>query len=157
MWRHWREQTDGEFDIGAILSQLTRPIPAELTAERIGMGLFEVSAATLEVGMERAIAGDKGTPQPSEGASYAAQFEADDEQLGWDVPAYLVQRRVLALQIFGHPANVVIAATPYVVTQVQVVPDATHVTPGQVLAQHDNSWTVAVADGAVTVVVAAGA
>ena len=58
--------------------------------------------------------------------------------------------------IFGHPANVVIAATPYVVTQVQVVPDATHVTPGQVLAQHDNSWTVAVADGAVTVVVAAG-
>jgi methionyl-tRNA formyltransferase len=52
---HW---TDGEFDTGAILSQLTRPIPAELTAERIGMGLFEVSAAALEAGMERAIAGD---------------------------------------------------------------------------------------------------
>jgi hypothetical protein len=58
--------------------------------------------------------------------------------------------------IFGHPANVVIAGTPYVVTYVQVVPDATHVTPGQVLAQRDNSWTVVVADGAVTVVVAAG-
>ena len=151
---HW---TDGSFDTGAILSQLTRPIPSELTAERIGMGLFEVTAATLEAGMERAIAGDKGTPQPTEGASYAAQFGADDEQLGWDVPAYLFQRRVLALQIFGHPANVVIAGTSYVVQQVQVVPDAPHATPGHVLAQRDNSWTVAVADGAVTVVVAAGA
>lgn len=73
------------------------------------------------------------------------------------MPAYLFQRWVLALQIFGHPANVIIAGTPYVVTQVQVVPDAPHATPGHVLARSDNSWTVAVADGSVTVVVAAGA
>lgn len=72
------------------------------------------------------------------------------------MPVYLFQRRVLALMIVGHPANVVIAGTSYVVQQVQVVPDAPHATPGHVLAQRDNSWTVAVADGAVTVVVAAG-
>jgi len=151
---HW---TDGEFDTGAILSQLTRPIPTEVTAEQLGMGLFEVSAAALEAGMERAIAGDKGTPQPTEGASYAAQFGTDDEQLGWDVSAPLFQRRVLSLMIFGHPAKVVIDGTTYVVQQVQVVADAPQAAPGQVLARNDNSWTVAVADGAVTVVLAATA
>ena len=73
------------------------------------------------------------------------------------MPAYLFQRRVLALQIVGHPAKVVIDGTPYVVTHVQVAADAPHATPGQVLAQRENSWTVAVADGAVTVVLAAAA
>jgi methionyl-tRNA formyltransferase len=100
------------------------------------------------------IAGDKGTPQPSVGASYAAQFGTDDEQLGWDVPAHLFQRRVLSLMIFGHPAKVVLDEATYVVQQVHVVADAPHAAPGQVLARNDNSWTVAVVGGAVTVVLA---
>lgn len=73
------------------------------------------------------------------------------------MPVYLFQRRVLALMIVGHSAKVVIDGTPYVVTHVQVAADAPYATPGHVLAQSENSWTVAVADGAVTVVVAAGA
>lgn len=148
---HW---TDGSFDTGPILSQLTRPIPHELTAERIRMGLFEVTAATLEAGMARAIAGDTGTLQSTEGASYAAQFSADDELLAWDVPAHLFQRQVLSLMIVGHLAKVVIDGTTSVVQQVQLVDGAPHATPGQVLAHTDNSWTVAVADGAVTMVLA---
>ena len=75
--------------------------------------------------------------------------------MGWDVPAHLFQRRVLALMIVGHPAKVVIDGTTYVVQQVQVVADAPQAAPGQVLARNDNSWTVAVADGAVTVILAA--
>lgn len=57
--------------------------------------------------------------------------------------------------IVGHLAKVVIDGTTSVVQQVQLVDGAPHATPGQVLAQTDNSWTVAVADGAVTMVLAA--
>jgi len=148
-------RTEAGFDTGAILSQQERPLPDELTPERLGRTLAEVSAAALEEGAARAIAGEPGTPQDHAGATYAARFGAEDDRLAWDVPGRLLACRVLALLMAGHEPRIALDGADYAIRRAQstVGPDSA-APPGGVLARAGDTWTIGVADGAVEVVLA---
>ena len=146
-------RTEAGFDTGAILSQQERPLPDELTPERLSAALAEVSAAALEEGAARAIAGATGFPQDHAGATYAARFGETDDRLAWDVPGRLLACQVLALLMAGREPRIALDGAEYAIRRARQLhgPEPTGA-PGRVLDRADDTWTVGVADGAVEVV-----
>lgn len=148
-------RTEAGFDTGAILSRQERPLPDELTPERLGAALAEVAAAALEDGAARAIADEPGTPQDHAAATYAARFDEADDQLAWDVPGRLLTCRTLALIMAGHEPRIALDGAEYAVRRARPVNGVPAPgVPGRVLDRTDDTWTVGVADGAVEVVLA---
>ena len=61
--------------------------------------------AALEEGAAHAIAGERGTPQPEAGASYAAAFSETEHWLDFTELAFTLQYKVTALNFLVHPAR----------------------------------------------------
>lgn len=123
-----------------------------MTPERLGAALAGVSAAALEEGAARAIAGESGIPQNHAAATYAARFDEEDDQLAWDVPGRLLACRVLALTMAGHEPRIVLDGAEYAIRRARPVAGSGPAGgAGGVIARAGDAWTVGVADGAVEV------
>jgi methionyl-tRNA formyltransferase len=87
---------DTEFDTGPILAQATMPIDPDWYIEDVGAHLGELAARVIPKGIAAAIAGERGTPQPTEGASYAPLTTEADRLLDWNRPASQLRNWVRA-------------------------------------------------------------
>jgi methionyl-tRNA formyltransferase len=144
-----------EFDAGPILSLQLRPPLAEPTIENLFAVWIEAAAAAVEEGLQRAIAGDPGTPQDEAAATYAAPFTEPEYLLDLREPARTLQRRALALN-FPTPgrARVEFGGTTYAVRGLRAVPGGGRGEPGTVLARNGSTLTVQAGDGPVEIEIA---
>jgi methionyl-tRNA formyltransferase len=149
---HWTEE---EYDNGRILSQHSAPLPEGVTGEAIFALWGPLMMRTLAEGAARAVAGDPGTPQDHDRATYAAPFTEEERWLDWAEAKYTLQRKAVALNLLGPPgAKAHIAGDPFRVHGVEALPDAIAASPGTVLDRTEDGFVVGVADGAVRVTAA---
>lgn len=91
-------QMDEGLDTGPILLQSRVPITAETTATMLHDSLAALGAQLIVPALDGIAAGTlTATPQPSEGASYAAKLERGEGNLDWTRPAVALERAVRAL------------------------------------------------------------
>jgi len=95
---HWM---DAEFDTGNILSQKRTPTPDVISNEAIFRTFLGLGSEALYEGMEKALAGEAGTPQDHANASYAAPFTEDEKWLDLTEPRQIVRRKGLSLNMGG--------------------------------------------------------
>lgn len=149
---HW---TEAEYDNGRILSQCAAPLPEDVTGEAVMALWIPLMMRAFAEGVARAIAGDPGTPQDHARATYAAPFTEEEHWLDWAETKYTLQRKAVALNLFGSSAaKARIAGEPYRLQKVEALPDAVAVSPGVVLDRTEDGFVVGVADGAVRVTAA---
>ena len=143
---HWIAE---EYDTGNILSQKAAPLPEEVTPENIYSIWGPLISETLAEGLERAIAGDPGTPQDDSQASYAAPFTEAETWLDLSEPQRVIQRKVTALN-FGPEtlAKVRVNNESFAVTAVSLSPPQTSTAqPGTCLERNEETLLVQAADG----------
>jgi methionyl-tRNA formyltransferase len=87
---------EAEFDTGPILAQATMPIDPDWYAEDVGPGLSEIGPRVIGQAFAAVLAGDPGTPQSTEGASYAPLATEADRKLDWSLPASQLRNRIRA-------------------------------------------------------------
>ena len=103
-------------------------------------------------GVTRALAGERGTPQDHEHASYAAPFTEAERWLDPHESIHVLQRKATALNLLGAPtAKLRLGEQAYLVTRLDPIANAPTATPGSVLNRTDDGFALAVADGAVQV------
>jgi methionyl-tRNA formyltransferase len=143
---------DGAFDHGPILSRHERPVAADASGEQITQTWVETMAAALTEGVARALAGEPGEPQDEALASYGARFTADEYWLDWHWPRLVVQRRAIALNIFGVQARALIDGRLYAVFDATAVADKTAAAaPGTVLSREGDIFAIQATDGVLRV------
>jgi methionyl-tRNA formyltransferase len=141
-----------EFDTGRILSRREVARPADLTAPDLLRLWMDLSAAVLEEGVARAIAGEPGEPQDHRQATYSPPFTDEERWLDWTESALTLQRRTAALNVAAPTAMALIDGRPAVVLDLRALRmPVPPVRPGTVLRYSDDVVTVRVADGAVSV------
>ncbi len=144
-----------EFDAGSILSQQTRPIPADATMQALRAVIEDVIMATYEEGLERAIAGDPGTPQDEAQATDSPAYTEAECWLDWRDSPSLLQRRVAALHLEGQSARAELNGQARIIEQLTPLSGTfDHGEAGAILDQGTRIFTVRAGDGAVRVVVA---
>lgn len=147
---HW---TDAEFDTGRIICQNTAPMPSEISPENVMQFWRPLIGKTFFEGVARAIAGDPGTPQAHDQASYAAAFSEAEHMLDWHEPMHVLQRKTTALNMMGHPsAKATIDGEIHNIARLAPIPNGNDGSAaGTVLAKNEADWVIAVADGAVRI------
>jgi methionyl-tRNA formyltransferase len=85
---------DVEFDTGPILGQASAPLTADDTMKTLLDKLPGLVAQLLPGALERLEAGDRGDPQPANGASHAPLFEDEFAEIDWTKPAWDVHNQV---------------------------------------------------------------
>lgn len=149
---HW---TAEEYDNGRILSQHAAPLPEEVTAEALMTAWAPPMVRTFAQGVERAVAGDPGTPQDESHATYAAPFTEEEHWLDWTETTRTILRKTTALNMFApRSAKARIAGEPYRVQHIEPLPDVRTTSPGTVLTRTEDGFVIGVGDGSVQVVVA---
>lgn len=147
---HW---TDAEFDTGRIICQNTAPMPSEISPENVMQLWRPLIGKTFFEGVAHAIAGDPGTPQAHDQASYAAAFNEAEHMLDWHEPMRVLQRKTTALNMMGHPsAKATIDGEIHNIARLDPSPNSNDGSAaGTVLAKNKADWVIAVADGAVRI------
>jgi len=87
---------DTEFDTGPILAQATMPIDPDWYIEDLEMALGQLGAMVVPKAFAAVLAGEPGTPQPAEGASYAPLTTEADRKLDWNRSAAQLRNQVRA-------------------------------------------------------------
>ena len=91
-------QIDEGLDTGDVYLAGTTPITAATTAETLHDALAAMGAALMVEALEGLAAGTlTPTPQPDDGATYAAKLDRDEGRLDWRRPAEELERHVRAL------------------------------------------------------------
>lgn len=90
---------DEDFDTGPTLAQGTRPMPEEPSFEAFQPLFAELATELLPQAFARLEAGDRGDPQPAEGATYAGPFGDDYADLDLSRTREEVQRQVNAWRL----------------------------------------------------------
>jgi methionyl-tRNA formyltransferase len=85
-----------EYDSGPILAQKSTPVLEDDVAQDVYMRLNRLGLRMLPGVLERVAAGDRGEPQPSEGATDAPSFGEDYASIDWTKPARFVHDQVRA-------------------------------------------------------------
>jgi methionyl-tRNA formyltransferase len=145
-------RTEAEFDAGPILYRSEVPVPSDATPENIFAALGAVAGEAWEVGLARAIAGDKGEPQDESEATYAAPFSDDEKWLNWDQPWAVLQRRATALNLFGPQAKADVEGRPVLIERLDPLGVERPDQPvGTVAERQGDVLTLVVVDGLVRV------
>jgi methionyl-tRNA formyltransferase len=147
-------RTEAEFDTGVIYSQYTAPLPEPTTKEAVLAVWPTLWMRAFAEGVERAIAGDPGTPQDHAKATYAAQFTEEEHWLNWAEPRAVIQRKETALNLASTGnAKVMIEGKPFVIQRIEPLADAAPAAePGTVVERNADSMVVRAGDGVVRVV-----
>lgn len=141
---------DNAFDTGPILAQRSVALPRPCTRETVGAAWGGSMVAALAEGAQKAIMGDPGTPQPSEGASYAAEFSEQEHRLDLTESAYALQCKATALSFFGtHPIFTRIDGVDWKVQQVDLLMESTSgsAAPGSIIERLSDGLIVQTGDG----------
>lgn len=93
---------DRDFDTGPLLAQGATPIDDATQPDEVFGRMFGLLASLLPEALARVEAGDRGDPQPTEGASYAGFFEPEYAEIDWTRPRAEVIRQVLAWGVAPH-------------------------------------------------------
>ena len=143
---HWM---DAEFDTGPILSQHSVALPRPCTAQTaFGAWQSAIMAALVE-GAERAIAGERGTPQPTAGASYAGAFTEAEYWLDLTEAASALQCKAMALSLFAGPSvKTRVNGVAWAITRIDLAdtPAGSH-TPGSVIETLPDGLIVQTSEG----------
>jgi len=119
---HWM---DAEFDTGNILCQKSAKTPDELNMKTVFPTFMKLAKDALYEGMEKAIAGDVGTPQDHSQSSYAAPFTDEDEWLDLSEVRKVVRRKGIALNMGEQgTAKIVLDGKPYRVMNIDYAEDS---------------------------------
>jgi methionyl-tRNA formyltransferase len=123
-------QMDEGLDTGAMLLAEALPIAADETSATLHDRLAAQGARLIVEALARLQAGTLvATPQPAEGACYAAKIDKAEAALDWRLPAALLERRIRAFDPFpGCSAEVL--GQPLKVWKAAVVPGAPGAEPG---------------------------
>ena len=137
-------QMDAGLDTGPMIA--VRPVAIE-TGETAGTLHDKLAAAGAEaiVDVLAGLARDgrvDATPQPAEGATYAAKIGPADATVDWKQPAAVVERRLRALQP-APGAAAILDGAPVKLHAAVVVPYAGDAAPGVVVAAGDAGIDVA--------------
>jgi len=97
---------DAEFDEGPILAQGSAPVGPDEEIEEVVEKLPALAGTLVVQGLMAAIAGEKGTPQPTEGASYARLRTEADRVLDWSRTARQLHNQVRAWGAQGAFADI---------------------------------------------------
>jgi methionyl-tRNA formyltransferase len=87
---------ESAFDAGPILAQRSTPASVEDTSSDIAPRLSSLGLRMLGGMIDRAVAGDPGDPQPTEGATEEGSFEIEYATIDWSMPARAVHDQVRA-------------------------------------------------------------
>lgn len=99
---HWAEE---EFDTGRILAQQTAPLPTIALPEAI-MSLWPaLIIGAFAEGIARAVAGEAGTQQDQNQASYATEFTEEEQWVTPQETRQAFQRKCTALSLFQPAAK----------------------------------------------------
>jgi methionyl-tRNA formyltransferase len=85
---------DDDFDTGGILAQGATPLSDDDSTETVHELTAPLVAKLLPRALERIESGDRGDPQPSEGATYAPRFEDEYAEIDWRRTAREVHNQV---------------------------------------------------------------
>jgi methionyl-tRNA formyltransferase len=85
---------DAAFDTGPVLGQASAPLTANDTMKTLLDALPALVAQLLPGALERLESGDRGDPQPANGASYAPLFEDEFAEIDWTKTAWEVHNQV---------------------------------------------------------------
>jgi methionyl-tRNA formyltransferase len=85
---------DEDFDTGPVLAQGSMPIDDDDTIETLFERYHELTGDLLTTALGRLEAGDRGDPQPEDGARHAPVFEDDYAEINWAQPARAVHNQV---------------------------------------------------------------
>src|SRR6476659_4871052 len=92
---------DAEFDTGPILAQATMPIDPDWYIEDLFANVGSLAPKVISQAFAAVLAGEPGTPQPTEGASYAPLATEADRRLDWSRPAEQLRNQVRAWGMEG--------------------------------------------------------
>jgi methionyl-tRNA formyltransferase len=92
---------DTEFDTGPILAQATMPIDPDWYIEDLFANVGSLAPRVIAQAFAAVLAGEPGTPQPTEGASYAPLPTEADRKLDWSRPAEQLRNQVRAWGMEG--------------------------------------------------------
>jgi len=132
-------QMDAGLDTGATLLRRALPIAAEDNAASLHDKLAQLGAELIVEALDR-LEALVPTPQPGEGATYAAKVAKSEAALDWRRSASELERQVRAFNPFPG-ASAMLNATPLKIWR--AVPVAGSGAPGTVLAVSDDGIVVA--------------
>lgn len=141
-------RTEAEFDTGAILAQVERPLPSELSGPAIFAAWREMIREILDEGTAAAFAGAPGVPQDPSRASEAPMFTAEEQLLSLTSPTDVLLRKVAALNVLEPKARVTLDGVEHSIRHAAPASDSAGAV-GEVLEKHENGWTVRTGDGTV--------
>ncbi len=97
---------DEEFDTGPILAQGSRPLPPDPWLDDLRALFPELTQEVLPRALARLAAGDRGDPQPEDGATYAGLFEEEYVYVDWSKPAHEIHTQARAWSVaFAYRAG----------------------------------------------------
>jgi methionyl-tRNA formyltransferase len=85
---------DEGFDTGPLLAQGSRPLTDEDTMQTLLEHTRVLASELLPQALERVEAGDRGDPQPEEGATHAPVYEDEYAEIDWTRPAREVHNQI---------------------------------------------------------------
>ena len=97
---------DPDFDTGPILAQATMPIDPDWYIEDVGQHIAELARLVIPKAFAAVLAGEPGTPQPTEGASYAPLTTEADRKLDWNRTATQLRNQVRAWGMEGSVGQI---------------------------------------------------
>lgn len=138
------------FDNGDVLGVTTLPLDATPTPEHLFELMSSSVGATLDVAIDRVLAGESGWAQPESDADVLPVFTPADGELEWSETTRTLMCRWTACTIGGQPVTVPIDGSRRTVRALRVVEGAvTSERPGTVLSSLGSDHIVAAADGLV--------
>lgn len=140
---------DADFDTGAILVQRAVEITPDDDIDSFFPELVATGGPMIAEMLQAVAAGDPGTPQPSEGASYAPLCTDVERRLDWARPATYLRNQVRGWGSQGALAT--IEGQTYLACRARVIPTATTAQPGALLERTDTTLLVQTGEGALLI------
>jgi methionyl-tRNA formyltransferase len=146
---------DAQFDTGPILAQGTAPLTDDDAAQDVAALLAPLEVRLLPAALARLEAGDRGDPQPEDGASYAPPFEDEYAEIDWTRPAREVHNQVRSWftpsvsGIMG-PLTALDGARVRV-KRTRLLDERSNAPPGTILSRNGDELVVQCGDGPIRV------
>jgi len=146
---------DADFDTGPIVAQGSVPFGDDDTLSTLFAKMGPLANRLLPEALARLEAGDRGHPQPQEGASYAPPFEDEYAEIDWTRPAREVHYQVRCW--FQPTVSGILGPLTTLdgervrVLETRLVDGESDAAPGTILERGDEGLLVACGDGPIRV------
>jgi len=144
-------QMDEGLDTGAVLLREALPIASDDTSSTLHDKLASLGARLVVQSLAE-LSALKATPQPTQGACYAAKILKDEALLDFALPALALSQRIRAFDPFPG-AHTLLRGQVLKIWSAQVAADAAlaSATPGTVVQAHADQLLVATGQGALRI------